>query len=70
MPKQGYSQIMWLSHNEVMKKKRWPLPDVIAIGLMPSGRELFSDECTIQQFVPCHMHIRRPLGKLLTRNVL
>ena len=24
---------------------------------------MFSDECTMQQFVPRHMHIRRPLGK-------
>ena len=23
----------------------------------------FYDECSIQQFVPRHMHIRRPLGK-------
>ena len=48
------------------------MPDVIAIGLLLSGRNkklLFldnsniSDECITQQFVPRHMHIRRLLDK-------
>ena len=42
--------------------------DVIAIGLSLSGKKcLYSDKCTMQQFVPHHIHIRQPLGKHFDR---
>ena len=47
----------------VMNKRSWTLPDVFTTEVAEWKKLLFSDKCTMHQFVTVHMRISQPLSK-------